>query len=97
VELTATSKRIAKAQGLLTEAFKDAKARGSHLATKDDWGEAIKTFNREITVRMHQVPTVPVTAENFNDVRIVLAPKSEGDQMTFYFDIVPPHFFSTSV
>ena len=46
---------------------------------------------------MHQVPTVPITAENFDNVRIVLAPKSEGDKMTFYFDVVPPHFFSASV
>ncbi len=46
---------------------------------------------------MHQVPNVPMTAEKFFDVRIVLVPKSEEDQMTFYLDVGPPHFFSATV
>ena len=74
VERTASSTRISQAHDQLREAFKDAKARGSHLATKQDWGQAIKGFTHEISLRMHQAPTVPITAENFLDVKIVMAP-----------------------
>jgi hypothetical protein len=74
VERTASSTRIFQAHDHLREAFKDAKARGSHLATKQDWGQAIKGFTHEISLRMHQAPTVPITAENFVDVKIVMAP-----------------------
>jgi hypothetical protein len=60
------------------------------LASVESWKAHTQHIVEEITAKMRERPTVPITEENLHEVRIVLQPSTAT---TLEFKVVPPHYF----